>query len=124
MARNYDQYFSEIYAAASRHRFFDPSSGHLAVSEAAHQKVALDEIRRALSDPGLDQETMAKLMRLAATLSNGYLNWLRQLGLTSSSAATSLKRVSAGVLEGFDQAKAEEMVDDEQRRIEKEIFGD
>ncbi len=120
MSKIYDQYFTEIYAAASRHRFFDPSSGHLAVSEAAHQKVALDEVRRAMTDPGLDQEAMAKLMRLAATLSNGYLGWLRQLGLTSSSAATSLKRVSAGALQDFDQKRQEEKISDDERLI----FGD
>ena len=120
MSKTYDQLFSEIYAAASRHRFFDPASGHLAISEAAHQKVALDEVRRAMTDPDIGMEQLAKLQRLAATLSNGYLSWLKSLGLTTSALASSLKRISAGSLRDFDEKRQEDEIDS----TEKEIFGD
>ena len=120
MSKNYDKYFSEIYAAASRHRFFDPSSGHLAVSEAAHLRCSLDDVRSAMLDPDIGMEELAKLRRLMNTLSNGYLGWLRQLGLTTAALATSLKRVSAGALQGFDQKRQETEPD----ATERLIFGD
>lgn len=121
---SYESYFAEIFAAASKHRFFDPSSGHLAVAEAARLRVRLDEIQAALENLSHSLEQTVKLERLALAISQSYLGWLKSLALTTSARATSVKRIPAAALDEIDSSKAEAEIDDEQRRIEAEIFGD
>lgn len=121
---NYHRYFKEILTAASKHRFFDPSSGHLAVAEAARLRCRLEEIQAALENPGLSMEEMCRLDRLALALSQSYLSWLKSLALTTMARGTSIKRIPAAALDEIDSSKAEAEIDAEQAALEKEIFGD
>jgi len=121
---NYHRYFKEILTAASKHRFFDPSSGHLPVAEAARLRVRLDAVQAAIDDPTNDPETTIRLDRLSLSISQSYLAYLKTLGLTPQAAGTSLKRISSGVLQDFHREQQETEIDEEQRRIEAEIFGD
>ena len=120
----FEKYFAEILAAASRHKFWDPSSGHLAVEECARLKTRLDAVQTAIEDPSNDPETTMRLDRLSLSISQSYLSYLKTLGLTPQAAGTSLKRISSGVLQDFHREQQETEIDEEQRRIEAEIFGD
>ena len=117
---SYQGYFKEILTAASKHRFFDPSSGHMAVAEAARLRVRLDEIQGALENPAHSLEETCKLERLALAISQSYLGWLKSLALTTSARATSVKRIPAAALDEIDSSKAEAEISD----FEREIFGE
>ena len=123
MADSYEKYFQEFLASASRHKFWDSQSGYLGCQQAARLRCRLDFVQSQLDECQTLDDGL-KLERLHLSVSAQYMAWLRQLGLTTASAATSLKRVSAGALQTFDHEKQALAIDAEQAAIEKEIFGD
>lgn len=123
MADSYEKYFQEFLASASRHKFWDSQSGYLGCQQAARLRCRLDFVQGEL-EKAQSLDDGVRLERLHLAISASYLAWLRQLGLTTASAATSLKRVSAGALQTFDHEKQALAIDAEQAAIEREIFGD